>query len=398
MSGRWSAEELEFPEAVEWFSKRVRVTPDTWSAMDAKARQRAFVVAGVARLDLLHDVHRSLQEALQRGETFEAWKAKMGPALEKEWAGTVKDPARRLETIFRTNIQQAYSAGRQRQLRDPAVLKYRPFWLFDAIMDNATTRMCHSANGTLLPHDDPWWATHTPPLHFNCRSGIRSLRAKQAERRGGPSRPEKDHPAQKGFGLPADLGEEWQPKLEKYDAEFKRTLEQRLASGPGDPVPQLATTRKPPPGKEPPWKMTPEPTGGSIDENRAENRAFAPKEREIALYLARQGNRVFKRPENSQQKGRLADVELNGARAELKTPTAKGIDGWARAITSSVSGGGQARAIVLDMRKLSINLLLAQKMLYVFRRRYRVHHAGTAVDWVRIIAKDFDLTSYEGNE
>jgi len=70
-------------------------------------------------------------------------------------------------TIFRTNVQTAFSHGRVRQMRDPAVTALRPFWLYDAITDGRQTDICDARDGVLLPADDPWWLNNTPPLHFN---------------------------------------------------------------------------------------------------------------------------------------------------------------------------------------------------------------------------------------
>lgn len=165
----------EFAEAVAWHQQRKPMTRGEWDDLSASQRQRAFVVSGVAQARLVEDVHNSLQRAIASGKPFEEWKKEQGPALEKAWGGSVKDPGFRLETIYRNAAQTAYSAGRWKQIHHPAVRKARPFLQFDAILDGAVTPICRTCNGTLLPIDDPWWDSRVPPLHHRCRSGTVTL-------------------------------------------------------------------------------------------------------------------------------------------------------------------------------------------------------------------------------
>lgn len=76
----------------------------------------------------------------------------------------------RLETMFRTQTQIAYSAGRENSLDDDAVQEI--LWGFEyvAIEDDRTTELCQSLHGTKRPKDDPFWDQFTPPNHYNCRS------------------------------------------------------------------------------------------------------------------------------------------------------------------------------------------------------------------------------------
>jgi SPP1 gp7 family putative phage head morphogenesis protein len=71
-------------------------------------------------------------------------------------------------------VQTVYGAGRRGALGEPAALRRRHLWTFDAVLDERTSELCRSLHGTTLPASDPWWNAHTPPLHPNCRSGIRA--------------------------------------------------------------------------------------------------------------------------------------------------------------------------------------------------------------------------------
>lgn len=128
----------------------------------------------------------------------------------------MKNENARLETIFRTNVQRAYQAGRYEQMTHPVTLKMRPYWLFDAILDGRTTRGCKDANGTLLPAKHPWWDGNYPPRHFRCRSLVRSLRVAEAEKRGITAQPP-DVTAQDGFGALPSPRAEYNPLLAKLE-------------------------------------------------------------------------------------------------------------------------------------------------------------------------------------
>jgi SPP1 gp7 family putative phage head morphogenesis protein len=221
-------EPLRFAEAVAWFRLRVPMSDDEFYELEADARQRAFTVRAVADLDMVAAVHESLELALATGVDFGEWRATMREALEREWGGSVADPGNRLETIFRTNVQGAYGAGRYEQLTAPAVAQARPYWMYDAILDARTTEGCSELNGTIRPASDPWWNNRIPPRHFRCRSGLRSLREDQARRRGITDLPPMIEP-EDGFGHPP--GErEWAPMPSDYPPELWAAYQARVAA------------------------------------------------------------------------------------------------------------------------------------------------------------------------
>lgn len=140
---------------------------DEYDALTDEAKKRAFTVAGTAQLDLIASVQAALDSALEQGTDLEAFKAAVGEKLQSEWVGSKGNPASRLETIFRTNVQSAYNAGRHAEATDPDTLAMRPYWQFDAVVDGRTTSGCKVANGVVLPADHPWWGRNIPPRHFN---------------------------------------------------------------------------------------------------------------------------------------------------------------------------------------------------------------------------------------
>jgi SPP1 gp7 family putative phage head morphogenesis protein len=212
--------------AAAWFRARVPMTDSEHAELDDRAQSRAFSVAGAAQLRLVADVWDSIDAAIEQGTTLEDFADEVGDKLYAAWGG--EDPWR-LETIFRTNVQSAYSAGRYFEMNEPAVKKMRPFWRFDAIMDDATTDICADAEGVTLDADDPFWATHTPPLHFNCRSAIVSLATDDVAE--GDLTGDTSHApeAQDGFGDAPQPDDFYAPDLSGYPSELVQILQQRQA-------------------------------------------------------------------------------------------------------------------------------------------------------------------------
>jgi SPP1 gp7 family putative phage head morphogenesis protein len=240
-----TADPDRFEEAIAWFVKRFPVTDAILAALGKYAGDRAWTVAGVAQLDVVLDVFRSLERAITNATPLDQWKREIGEKLYAAWG---KKDSARVETIFLTNVQSAYNAGRWRQVNDPLVVKARPFLGYDAILDDRTSPVCKRCNGAILPADDPWWQTHVPPLHHRCRSTIRSFTKREAERRGGVKHPgedtEGDQPDE-GFGVAPDIAEPWEPNLDKYPDDLRKAFKAKQ---------KAATKAKP---KKPPAPLPP---------------------------------------------------------------------------------------------------------------------------------------------
>ncbi len=177
-------------------AKGYRLTWNWWE-MQREAHAGAFTVAKVAKLDILEDIRAAVQQALDEGRTERWFRKDLEPVLRKKgwWGKRVDvDPAtgqaqlyqagsyRRLQTIFRTNLQTAYMAGRQKQFDAQAARA--PYVQYIAVMDSVT-RPAHAAlNGKVFRLDDPAWSVIAPPNGFNCRCRARNLSDRELARRG----------------------------------------------------------------------------------------------------------------------------------------------------------------------------------------------------------------------
>ncbi|ROH88629.1 head morphogenesis protein [Stagnimonas aquatica] len=182
-------------EAVAYFAaKKLKIGfdhRDVWN----EEHQTSFTVAKVTELDVLADVQTSLLSTLQEGFTFDQWRARLRPELEKKgWWGSreVVDPETgeiaqtdlsspgRLRTIYQTNLRTAYSAGQwERIRRTKRVLPY----LLRTVGPSIHHREEHLAwHGTLLPADDPWWVSHPCPGGYGCRCNNRQVGQREYEK------------------------------------------------------------------------------------------------------------------------------------------------------------------------------------------------------------------------
>ncbi|MCT8807942.1 minor capsid protein, partial [Glaesserella parasuis] len=89
---------------------------------------------------------------------------------------------RRLNTIYRTNMQQAYSAARYQRYMDN--VDNRPYWQYSAVGDKRTRPAHQALNGKIYRYDDPFWATFYPPNGFNCRCTVIALSGRDLKRKG----------------------------------------------------------------------------------------------------------------------------------------------------------------------------------------------------------------------
>lgn len=186
-------------EAIKYFESKGYAISWNWQDVWAEAHAKAFTVAGIAKLDVLQDIRGELDKALANGGTLAEFKRDLIPILQKKgWfgKGEIVDGStgeiqgrmlngRRLDTIYRTNMQTAFMAGRYKQMLENA--DSRPWWEYVAVLDKRT-RPSHAAlNGRIFRYDDPFWQSFYPPNGWNCRCRVRA-RSEREMTRGGLDR------------------------------------------------------------------------------------------------------------------------------------------------------------------------------------------------------------------
>uniref|UniRef100_UPI0018AC3C76 phage head morphogenesis protein n=1 Tax=Burkholderia pseudomallei TaxID=28450 RepID=UPI0018AC3C76 len=172
---------LEPEKAIAYFESKGYQIGFRWQDVAAEAHAKAFTVAGVMKLDVLQDIRRALATSLKTGTTFDEFKQQLSPILERKgWLGQgmIVDPdtgeiegkrltPRRLQTIFQTNMQSAYMAGRYATQLEQ--VDTHPYWEYVAVLDSRTRPAHRALAGAIYRYDDPFWLTFYPPNGYRCR-------------------------------------------------------------------------------------------------------------------------------------------------------------------------------------------------------------------------------------
>lgn len=212
-------------EAIKFFRKKGLATSFSWKDVWAQEHELAFTVAKMADVDLLTDVRQAVDDAIAGGQTLAEFKKALTPRLMKAgWWGQqeMTDPltgrtelvqlgsARRLETIFQTNLGQAYAAGEWGQIQEAA--NDAPYLMYDAVDDNRTRPQHRAWDGITLLVTDTWWDTHRPLNGYKCRCGTVQLSADDL-RAMGKSGPDQAPPVQRREWVNKRTGEVMQIPL-----------------------------------------------------------------------------------------------------------------------------------------------------------------------------------------
>lgn len=143
--------------------------------------QLSFKITGLERDYILKNVQNILYDGLKSGKAQADILYKMEEFFSQYevvqmTAGgelmPIEEIPGRLDTIIRTNFNDAYNQGRLAMFQDPDVADLVPAYQYSAILDDRTTEICDAANldGRIYKSNNPIWARITPPNHFNCRS------------------------------------------------------------------------------------------------------------------------------------------------------------------------------------------------------------------------------------
>jgi uncharacterized protein with gpF-like domain len=177
-----------FQAQIDFLRQKLGVPTDRWDDIQAAAHDRAFVVAGAAKADLLADLHQAVIQAAEGGAGLQAFRKDFKSIVAKHgwtgWTGedTPAGVAWRTRVIYQTNMATSYAAGRHRQMSDPEVLKLRPYWRYIHSDGVLTPRPLHLAwHGLTLLASHPFWKTHYPPCGWGCQCRVASVSRLEGE-------------------------------------------------------------------------------------------------------------------------------------------------------------------------------------------------------------------------
>ena len=178
---------LKPAKAIEWLQAK-GVTAESYRNLTASEIAKVYTIARITDLDMLNDIKQSMIKAADNGQAFADWRKDILQHLQnKGWlhpnghdgkviidptSGEVFGAPRRLENIYRTNMQTAYSAGQYQGYM--ANIDSRPYWMYDAVGDHRT-RPAHAAmDGLVYRYDDG----------YRCRCSVIALSERDMQRDG----------------------------------------------------------------------------------------------------------------------------------------------------------------------------------------------------------------------
>ncbi|MDG4868970.1 phage minor head protein, partial [Guyparkeria sp. 1SP6A2] len=135
-----------------------------WDDLWQDQHDRAFMVAGATKADLLADLAAAVDRSIQQGTGLEAFRKDFREIVARHgwtgWTGegSTKGEAWRTRVIYRTNMATSYAAGRMAQWRE----KGYPLWVYRH-GGSREPRLQHlDWDGLILEADHPFWVTHAP--------------------------------------------------------------------------------------------------------------------------------------------------------------------------------------------------------------------------------------------
>ncbi len=166
-----------FQEQIDFLLQKRAKPTKAWTDAMAGDHDRAFVVAGATDLAMVEKFHEAILDAAQSWDR-KAFAKDFDRIVEKYGWDYNGGRDWRIRTIFETNMRTSHMAGRLQQMRDPDVLRLRPFWQYrhaDIRVPRNPRPSHQSWDGLVLRHDDPWWDYHFPPNDWQCSCGVASL-------------------------------------------------------------------------------------------------------------------------------------------------------------------------------------------------------------------------------
>jgi uncharacterized protein with gpF-like domain len=121
----------------------------------------------------------------------------------------------------------AYTGGANEILTSDEALEARPYWRYDVVDDDRLCPICGEFKDVVLPADDPFWATHIPPLHIGCRCQHPVPLTEDEAREEGVTRKPPTTEAADGFGA-APQADDYEPDPDRFDDGIGRELERKL--------------------------------------------------------------------------------------------------------------------------------------------------------------------------
>lgn len=212
--------QVQFQQQIDYLKQKTNLPTQSYKDITSRQHDRAFVVAGAMKADLLNDLHNAVNKAVADGQSFQAFQDSFDDIIGKHgWLNDEdeKYKAWRARIIYKTNLSTSHAAGRYKQMTSPEMVKLRPYWRYrHNTIENP--RIQHEKwNNLVLPVDAAFWRVNFPPNGYGCNCTIDAITERQL-RAMGKTKPDDtpDFDGGERSDFNAAPGAAWFPDLDKY--------------------------------------------------------------------------------------------------------------------------------------------------------------------------------------
>lgn len=167
--------DVEYVASVARIKNRVAVKKYYYEDLPKDIRSLAFTVSNLETLRQIELVKRSLQNAIDKGDSFKTWRDNLDLDVIRNLSNA------RLETVYRTNVNNVYNQSTRFNAFTSGVT---PYLMYSAVGDERTRPEHLKLDGTIKRADSAFWDKYTPPLGYNCRCGVVPMTKEYAESAG----------------------------------------------------------------------------------------------------------------------------------------------------------------------------------------------------------------------
>lgn len=158
--------DLDYSSAAAKIQNRVAVKKYYYETLPKDVQSLSFTVSNLETLRQVEMVKRSLANAIEKGESFESWKSNLDVSVLESLSNA------RLETVYRTNINNVYN---QSARYNAVTSDVTPYLMYSAVGDERTRPEHMKLDGTIKRADSIFWDKYTPPLGFNCTASYQNV-------------------------------------------------------------------------------------------------------------------------------------------------------------------------------------------------------------------------------
>jgi hypothetical protein len=168
-----------FKAQLEFFLAKLNLPTAAWDDIWQAVHDRAFIVAGALKADLLNDIGQLVAQSIAGQISYDQFHKQFLTVAQAhgwvDWKGNESEAGRawRTRLVYSTNLTTSYAAGRYQQLTDPDFRERFPYWVYHHLDGQTTPRPLHESwDGLTLPWDHPFWQTHYPPNGWCCHCWV----------------------------------------------------------------------------------------------------------------------------------------------------------------------------------------------------------------------------------